>query len=117
MFGRSTGRPAFTRDDVSLAGELASRAAICLDDARLYGRVQDIALTLQRALLPSAPTTSPYVAVAHRYVPGSRITEVGGDGYDVISLSDGRVALVVGDVRGHGVSAAASGSLAIKRWV
>ncbi|MEV6953642.1 SpoIIE family protein phosphatase [Streptomyces sp. NPDC051183] len=108
MFGRSRDRPAFTRDDVSLAGELASRAAICLDNARLYSRVQDIALTLQRALLPSALATSPYVDVAHRYVPGSRITEVGGDWYDVINLPDGRVVLVVGDVMGHGVSAAAS---------
>ncbi|MFE9559641.1 SpoIIE family protein phosphatase [Streptomyces sp. NPDC006487] len=108
MFGRSGDRPAFTRDDVSLAGELASRAAICLDNARLYSRVQDIALTLQRALLPSALATSPYVDVAHRYVPGSRITEVGGDWYDVINLPDGRVVLVVGDVMGHGVSAAAA---------
>ncbi|MCX5299986.1 SpoIIE family protein phosphatase [Streptomyces sp. NBC_00193] len=106
MFGRSGDRPAFTRDDVSLASELASRAAICLDNARLYSRVQDIALTLQRALLPSALATSPYVDVAHRYVPGSRITEVGGDWYDVINLPDGRVVLVVGDVMGHGVSAA-----------
>ncbi|MDD9376323.1 SpoIIE family protein phosphatase [Streptomyces sp. ZAF1911] len=108
MFGRSGERPAFTRDDVSLAGELSSRAAICLDNARLYSRVQDIALTLQRALLPSALATSPYVDVAHRYVPGSRITEVGGDWYDVINLPDGRVVLVVGDVMGHGVSAAAA---------
>lgn len=108
MFGRSADRPAFTRDDVSLAGELASRAAICLDNARLYSRVQDIALTLQRALLPSALATGPYVDVAHRYLPGSRITEVGGDWYDVINLPDGRVVLVVGDVMGHGVSAAAA---------
>lgn len=108
VFGRSASRPAFTREDVSLAGELASRAAICLDNARLYSRVQDIALTLQRALLPSALATSPYVDVAHRYVPGSRITEVGGDWYDVIDLPGGRLALVVGDVMGHGVSAAAS---------
>lgn len=108
MFGRSGDRPAFTRDDVSLASELSSRAAICLDNARLYSRVQDIALTLQRALLPSALATSPYVDVAHRYVPGSRITEVGGDWYDVINLPDGRVVLVVGDVMGHGVSAAAA---------
>ncbi|MGW1770861.1 SpoIIE family protein phosphatase [Streptomyces sp. NPDC002104] len=108
MFGRSAGRPAFTGDDVSLAGELASRAAICLDNARLYSRVQDIALTLQRALLPSALAASPYVDVAHRYVPGSRITEVGGDWYDVIGLPDGRVALVAGDVMGHGVAAAAA---------
>ncbi|MFE7775242.1 SpoIIE family protein phosphatase [Streptomyces sp. NPDC057445] len=108
MFGRSGARPAFTEQDLSLAGELASRAALCLDNARLYSRVQDIALTLQRALLPTALSTSPYVEVAHRYVPGSHITEVGGDWYDVINLTGGRVALVVGDVMGHGVPAAAA---------
>ncbi|MEU8777619.1 SpoIIE family protein phosphatase [Streptomyces sp. NPDC048606] len=108
VFGRSAARPAFTGQDLSLAAELASRAALCLDNARLYSHVQDIALTLQRALLPSALTTGPYVDVAHRYLPGSRVTEVGGDWYDVIDLSDGRVALLVGDVMGHGVPAAAS---------
>ncbi|MDQ0945272.1 PAS domain S-box-containing protein [Streptomyces sp. V1I1] len=108
MFGRSAARPAFTEEDLSLAGELASRAALCLDNARLYSRVQDIALTLQRALLPSALATSPYVQIAHRYVPGSHITEVGGDWYDVISLPGDRVVLVVGDVMGHGVPAAAA---------
>ncbi|WP_326647668.1 MULTISPECIES: SpoIIE family protein phosphatase [unclassified Streptomyces] len=108
MFGRSAARPAFTEEDLSLAGELASRAALCLDNARLYSRVHDIALTLQRALLPSALATSPYVEVAHRYLPGSHITEVGGDWYDVINISGGRVALVVGDVMGHGVPAAAA---------
>ncbi|MEV3987688.1 SpoIIE family protein phosphatase [Streptomyces sp. NPDC049837] len=108
MFGRSAARPAFTDQDHGLAGELASRAALCLDNARLYSRVQDIALTLQRALLPSALATSPYTEVAHRYVPGSHITEVGGDWYDVISLPGGRIALVVGDVMGHGVPAAAA---------
>ncbi|MET9604278.1 SpoIIE family protein phosphatase [Streptomyces sp. NPDC006512] len=108
VFGRSGGRPAFTGDDLALAGELASRAAICLDNARLYSRVQDISLTLQRALLPSAQATSPYAEVAHRYVPGGRVTEVGGDWYDVIELPGHRVALVVGDVMGHGVPAAAA---------
>ncbi|MFH8887795.1 SpoIIE family protein phosphatase [Streptomyces sp. NPDC017949] len=108
LFGRSGRRPAFTEDDLALAGELASRAAICLDNARLYSRVQDISLTLQRALLPSAQANSPYAEVAHRYVPGGRITEVGGDWYDVIELPDHRVALVVGDVMGHGVPAAAA---------
>ncbi|MFF8844254.1 SpoIIE family protein phosphatase [Streptomyces sp. NPDC015127] len=108
MFGRSAERPAFTEADTALAGELASRAALCLDNARLYSRVQDIALTLQRALLPAAPGASPYVDVAHRYVPGSRATEVGGDWYDVINQPGNRVALVVGDVMGHGVSAAAA---------
>ncbi|MFE4306064.1 SpoIIE family protein phosphatase [Streptomyces sp. NPDC056891] len=108
MFGRSGGRPDFTEDDLSLAGELASRAALCLDNARLYSRVQDIALTLQRALLPTALASSPAVRVAHRYLPGSQATEVGGDWYDVIDLPGGRVALVVGDVMGHGVPAAAA---------
>ncbi|MCJ1676665.1 SpoIIE family protein phosphatase [Streptomyces sp. APSN-46.1] len=108
MFGRSAARPAFAEEDLSLAGELASRAALCLDNARLYSRVQDIALTLQRALLPSAPAAGPHVDIAHRYLPGSHVTEVGGDWYDVISLPGDRVALVVGDVMGHGVPAAAA---------
>ncbi|MFJ8586455.1 SpoIIE family protein phosphatase [Streptomyces sp. NPDC093595] len=108
MFGRSGARLPFTEQDLDLAGELASRAALCLDNARLYSRVQDIAVTLQRALLPSALSSGPYVEFAHRYVPGSHVTEVGGDWYDVIELSGGRVALVVGDVMGHGVPAAAA---------
>lgn len=108
MFGRAASRPAFTEEDLALAGELASRAALCLDNARLYGRVRDIALTLQRALLPSATGAGPYVRVAHRYLPAGPVTEVGGDWYDVISLPGDRVALVVGDVMGHGVQAAAA---------
>ncbi|MFB7463302.1 SpoIIE family protein phosphatase [Streptomyces sp. NPDC056224] len=108
MFGRSAARPAFTDEDLALASELASRAALCLDNARLYGRVQNIALTLQRALLPSATGAGPYVRVAHRYLPAGHVTEVGGDWYDVISLPGDRVALVVGDVMGHGVAAAAA---------
>ncbi|RSS64842.1 SpoIIE family protein phosphatase, partial [Streptomyces sp. WAC06614] len=108
MFGRSAARPAFTEQDLSLAGELTSRAAVCLDNARLYSTVQDIALTFQRALLPSAVAQCPHLEVAHRYFPGSRVTEVGGDWYDVIAVPGGRVALVVGDVMGHGVPAAAA---------
>ncbi|MFI8519968.1 SpoIIE family protein phosphatase [Streptomyces sp. NPDC085481] len=108
MFGRSPARPVFTEQDLSLAAELASRAALCLDNARLYSRVKDIALTLQRALLPTALATIPSLRIAHRYLPGSHITEVGGDWYDVIDLPGGRVALVVGDVMGHGVPAAAA---------
>lgn len=108
MFGRSAGRPVFTEQDLSLAGELASRAALCLDNARLYSRVQDIALTLQRALLPTALTAGPCVRTAHRYLPGSHISEVGGDWYDAIELPGGHVALLVGDVVGHGVPAAAA---------
>ncbi|MGW7575662.1 PP2C family protein-serine/threonine phosphatase [Streptomyces sp. NPDC054765] len=108
VFGRSAARPAFTEQDLSLAGELASRAALCLDNARLYSRERNIALTLQRALLPTSLATGPYLHIAHRYLPGSHVTEVGGDWYDVISPAHHRVALVVGDVMGHGVSAAAA---------
>ncbi|MGW7005829.1 SpoIIE family protein phosphatase [Streptomyces sp. NPDC054933] len=108
MFGRSAARPMFTEQDLNLAGELASRAALCLDNARLYSRERDIALTLQRALLPRFPATSPHLRVVHRYRPGSRVPEVGGDWYDVINLPGQRVALVVGDVMGHGVPAAAA---------
>ncbi|MFH8572866.1 SpoIIE family protein phosphatase [Streptomyces sp. NPDC017993] len=108
IFGRSAARATFTEPDLSLAGELASRAALCLDNARLYSRERDIALTLQRALLPSSLGTSPYLHIAHRYLPGGRVTEVGGDWYDVIALPGDHVGLLVGDVMGHGVAAAAS---------
>ncbi|GAA1415338.1 SpoIIE family protein phosphatase [Streptomyces thermospinosisporus] len=108
MFGRSDARPHFTEQDLRLAAELSARAALCLDNARLYTRVQDIALTLQRALLPASLATSPHVEIAHRYVPGSHASLVGGDWYDAISVRGGRVALVVGDVMGHGVPAAAA---------
>ncbi|GGW40108.1 SpoIIE family protein phosphatase [Streptomyces xantholiticus] len=108
MFGRSAARPAFDDQDISLAGELASRAALCLDNARLYSHVRRIALTLQRALLPTALGSSPHIDIAHRYLPASQVTEVGGDWYDVITLPGDRVALVVGDVMGHGVRAAAA---------
>ncbi|WP_435240394.1 SpoIIE family protein phosphatase [Streptomyces cucumeris] len=106
VFGRSSSRPGFTEQDRGLAGELASRAALCLDNARLYNQERDIALRLQRALLPNSLANSPYVHIAHRYLPGGRITEVGGDWYDVIGLPAHRVALVVGDVMGHGIPAA-----------
>ncbi|MEV6317784.1 SpoIIE family protein phosphatase [Streptomyces sp. NPDC051776] len=107
MFGRPATRPAFTDQDLSLAAELTSRAALCLDNARLYSRERDIALTLQRALMPESLPAGRYVTVAHRYLPGGRVTEVGGDWYDLIQLPGRRVALVVGDVMGHGVRAAA----------
>ncbi|USA04647.1 SpoIIE family protein phosphatase [Streptomyces lydicamycinicus] len=108
IFGRSAARATFTEQDLSLAAELASRAALCLDNARLYSRERNIALTFQRALLPSSLGSCPSLHLAHRYLPGSHVTEVGGDWYDVVDLPDQRVALVVGDVMGHGVSAAAA---------
>ncbi|QDO04843.1 SpoIIE family protein phosphatase [Streptomyces sp. RLB3-17] len=97
----------FTDDDVSLAGELAARAAICVDNARLYRREHGTALVLQRSLLPQHIPQLPGMEVAHRYLPASDVNEVGGDWYDVIRLDGGKVALAIGDVMGHGAAAAA----------
>ncbi|WP_329562864.1 SpoIIE family protein phosphatase [Kitasatospora sp. NBC_01266] len=98
---------AFSAEDVALAEELAARAAVCIDNARLYRRERDTALTLQRSLLPQRVHNPPGLEVAHRYLPASSLSEVGGDWFDVVPLSCGRVALVVGDVTGHGLRAAA----------
>lgn len=97
----------FTSDDVTLAGELAGRAALSIDNARLYHREHDTALTLQRSMLPQHITPPPGLEVAHRYLPASDVNEVGGDWYDVLHLPGGRAALLIGDVMGHGTPAAA----------
>ncbi|TQL18741.1 SpoIIE family protein phosphatase [Streptomyces sp. SLBN-134] len=99
---------AFDEDDLLLARELASRAAVQIDNARWYQSVRDTALTLQRSLLPSHPPVTGGLEVASRYQPGGATSEVGGDWFDVIPLEDGRTALVVGDVMGSGIPAAAT---------
>jgi serine phosphatase RsbU (regulator of sigma subunit)/anti-sigma regulatory factor (Ser/Thr protein kinase) len=96
----------FAEDDLSLAEELVSRAAVCVDNARRYTREHLMALALQQALLPQGLPEQSAVEAAYRYLPAH--TGVGGDWYDVIPLSGARVALVVGDVMGHGVHAAAT---------
>ncbi|MFD5473674.1 SpoIIE family protein phosphatase [Streptomyces sp. NPDC127105] len=98
----------FSPDDVTLARDMASRAAVYLDNARLYTREHDTAVTLQRSLLPHRLTPPPGIEVAHRYRPASDVNEVGGDWYDVVPMPAGRAALVVGDVMGHGIAAAAA---------
>jgi PAS domain S-box-containing protein len=97
----------FGAADVALAEELAARAAVGMDNARLYRRERDTALTLQRSLLPQQVHDPPGLEIAYRYLPASLLSEVGGDWFDVIPLPCGRVALVVGDVTGHGLRAAA----------
>jgi PAS domain S-box-containing protein len=98
----------FTEDDCLLATELAARAAVAIDNARWYQRERRAALTLQRHLLPDRPPPSPGLEVAYRYQPASGAREVGGDWFDVIPLSEDRTALVVGDVMGSGINAAAT---------
>ncbi len=95
----------FDDQDRLLASELAARAAISIDNARLYGRERAAALTLQRSLLPCTPVQQEGLDIAARYRPA--LSEVGGDWYDVLPLGPGRTGLVVGDVMGKGVQAAA----------
>ncbi|MER6388586.1 SpoIIE family protein phosphatase [Streptomyces sp. NPDC059382] len=97
----------FGDEDTALATELAARAAVCVDNARLYHREHDTALILQRSMLPQHITPPPGIEVAHRYLPASDVNEVGGDWYDVIPLTGDSVALVIGDVMGHGIQAGA----------
>ena len=104
-----TGNPLpFDHDDVLLAGELAARAAVCIDNARWYQMQRHAALALQRHLLPHRPTQPPGLEIAYRYQPAAAVGEVGGDWFDVIPLSEDRTALVVGDVMGSGINAAAT---------
>jgi serine phosphatase RsbU (regulator of sigma subunit)/anti-sigma regulatory factor (Ser/Thr protein kinase) len=103
---RYKGYRRFDAYDAEIGMEFAARAAIFIDNARRYSRERATALTLQRSLLPTGLSAPSSVEVRHRYLPGSKMIEVGGDWYESITLPGGRVALVVGDVAGHGVRAA-----------
>jgi serine phosphatase RsbU (regulator of sigma subunit)/anti-sigma regulatory factor (Ser/Thr protein kinase) len=103
---RQVGNRRFDAYDTEIGMEFASQAAIFIDNARRFTRERATALTLQRSLLPTGLSAPSSVEVRHRYLPGSTLIEVGGDWYESIALPGGRVALVVGDVAGHGVRAA-----------
>ncbi|MGW1883896.1 SpoIIE family protein phosphatase [Streptomyces sp. NPDC001970] len=108
VFVRTDNPAPFDEDDLLLAEDLVSRAALSLDNARRYTRERATALALQRSLLPQRVNGGPAVEVACRYLPAEVEDGVGGDWFDVIPLPRGRVALVVGDVVGHGIGAAAT---------
>ncbi|MEU3552181.1 SpoIIE family protein phosphatase [Streptomyces longwoodensis] len=97
----------FSPDDVLLAEEVTARAAVCVDNARRFSRERETALALQRSLLPRSLPRTAAVDAASRYLPAAR-AGVGGDWFDVIPLSGMRVAMVVGDVVGHGIQASAT---------
>ena len=103
---RRVGFRRFDAYDIEIGMEFAARAAIFMDNAQRYSRERATALTLQRSMLPTGLSAPSSVEVRHRYLPGSKLIEVGGDWYESIALPGGRVALVVGDVAGHGVRAA-----------
>ncbi len=106
QFSRTKGSEPFGERDRALAVELAARAAVCIDNARLYRREHERALILQRSLLPPGAPEAAGLDIACRYLPGNAATEVGGDWFDVIELPGHRTALVVGDVMGRGLRAA-----------
>lgn len=106
QFSRTKGSEPFGERDRALAVELAARAAVCIDNARLYRREHERALILQRSLLPPDDPEASGLDIACRYLPGNAATEVGGDWFDVIELPGHRTALVVGDVMGRGLRAA-----------
>nr|WP_286260007.1 SpoIIE family protein phosphatase [Streptomyces graminofaciens] len=106
QFSRAKGSEPFGERDRMLAVELAARAAVSIDNARLYRREHERALILQRSLLPPGDPEASGLDIACRYLPGNAATEVGGDWFDVIELPGHRTALVVGDVMGRGLRAA-----------
>ncbi|NUS12873.1 MAG: SpoIIE family protein phosphatase [Streptomyces sp.] len=108
MFCRHRTRTPYEAADLGVAEELARRAAVCVDNARRYTRERATAVMLQRSLLPGTLASPTAVETAARYRPAGSRSGAGGDWYDVIPLSGARVALVVGDVVGHGLRAAAA---------
>ncbi|MFE0876089.1 sodium/proline symporter PutP [Streptomyces smyrnaeus] len=107
-FARSQDRAPFEEDDVRLAEEIVSHAAVCVDNARRFTRERTAARSMQSFLLPRQLTAGSALEVASWYLPADAPSGVGGDWFDAIPLSGARVALVVGDVVGHGINAAAT---------
>ena len=108
VFVRTDNPAPFDESDQLLAEEVVSRAALSLDNARRYTRERRTALALQHSLLPRRVNGAPAMDVVARYLPADGQDTVGGDWFDVIDLPRGRLALVVGDVVGHGINAAAT---------
>ena len=108
IFMRHKREEPFERDDMLLAEELTARAAVSIDNARRYVRERRTAETLQRDLLPQELPDQSALETTSRYLPARGHAGVGGDWFDVFPLSSSRVALVVGDVVGHGLQASAA---------
>jgi PAS domain S-box-containing protein len=104
--GRSERPVPYTTADLPLLEDITRRAGLALDNARLYQRQRAVAETMQRHLLPQLPQV-PGLRMAARYVPAPDASQVGGDWYDAFQLPDGATALVIGDVVGHDLDAAA----------
>ncbi|MGW3209890.1 SpoIIE family protein phosphatase [Streptomyces sp. NPDC001135] len=104
---RRPDRPAFDDIDRTTGAELAARAGLVLDNARMYTYQENVADTLQDSMLPQVSPRMAGCDIATRYLPGTRLGRIGGDWFDTIKLPGSRTALVVGDVMGHGLNSAA----------
>ncbi|MCH0563417.1 MULTISPECIES: SpoIIE family protein phosphatase [unclassified Streptomyces] len=100
-------RPVFNDMDRATGAELAARAGLVLDNARMYTYQENVAETLQDSMLPHIPAHMTGCDIATRYLPGTLLGRVGGDWFDAVKLPGARTALVVGDVMGHGLNSAA----------
>lgn len=106
--GRNADRGPYQTAERDLLREIAGRAALALDNARRFTREHRAAVGLQRSMLPPTQSETPGASTSAVYLPAGTATGVGGDWFDVIPLSSARVALVVGDVVGHGLAATAT---------
>jgi serine phosphatase RsbU (regulator of sigma subunit) len=97
----------FSKRQADLLSSFARQAAIAIHNSMRYEREREIAETLQRSLLPNPPDV-PGLDIAVRYVPAGNIAKVGGDLYDIFLVDDDHLAVVIGDVCGHGLDAAAT---------
>ncbi|MFD9983283.1 SpoIIE family protein phosphatase [Streptomyces massasporeus] len=104
--GRDENPAPFTPVDLPLIEDIARRAGLALDNARLYQRQRKVAETMQNHLLPQMPGVSG-LQMTVRYLPAPDASQVGGDWYDAFPLSDASTALAIGDVVGHDLEAAA----------
>ncbi|RAY15557.1 PAS sensor protein [Actinomadura craniellae] len=104
---RKPDRPPFDEIDQATIEELCRRTALCIENTRLYRREVRVAQELQRSLLPEDPPEVAGARVRFRYQPAGQAAQVGGDWFDAIPLTGGRLGIVVGDVMGHGLTSAA----------
>lgn len=108
VLGRAPGRDSYGEVETLMVRQLAVQTALSIDNAHRYRTEAVIADALQRSMLPTRLPEPAGVQIAHRYLPAGHSAQVGGDWFDVIPLPGSRVALVVGDVMGHGIDSAAT---------
>ncbi|HZO62103.1 MAG TPA: SpoIIE family protein phosphatase [Gaiellaceae bacterium] len=106
VLGAAARETTFGEDELEVARDVGRKAAMAVDNSRLFEAEQERSKALQQSLLGRPQVTSPGVAASWRYLPGTAELEVGGDWYDLIERDDGRILVAVGDVVGHGVQAA-----------